>query len=57
MNLKRALLLCAIVFLSMIMLMIFNGGKLSSLNKKDPSSLQPPNQQFEDWRKQWEKQR
>ncbi len=59
MNLKRIFLFCAIVFVTIIGLLIMKSDKLSSpsINKKDPSILPPPSREFDEWRKEWEKQR
>ncbi len=56
-KLRRILLFCGIAFLAVVVFMIFKSGKLSAPDKKDPSSLPPPSREFEEWRKQWEKQR
>lgn len=57
MNVKQIFLLCALVFLGVISFMIFQSGKLGYPDKKDPSSLPFPSREFEEWRKNWEKQR
>jgi hypothetical protein len=58
MNVKRTLLFCAVVFFAIIGVLIWRSDKVQSPpDKRDPSSLPAPSKAFDDWRKQFEKQR
>jgi hypothetical protein len=53
---KRGLLFGAVTFFLVVCFMIVNSDKLSPVSK-DPAALAPPNAEFNEWRKLWEKQR
>lgn len=53
MNVKRVLLLCAVVFFTVIGFLIIKSNAITN-NKKDPSFLPPPSKQFETWKKIWD---
>jgi len=57
MNFKRLFLLCAVIFFLVIAFMIWRSDRLGPHDMRDPSTLPPPSRQFNEWRKQWEKQR
>lgn len=58
MNLKRGLLVFAVVFMLVIGVLIIKSDRFnpSPLDKKD-NILPVPSKEFDEWRKQWEKQR
>lgn len=59
----KTFIFSSVVFFSLVIFMLLISGKMSPDNalninvKKDPSSLPVPSQQFDEWQKQWEKQR
>jgi hypothetical protein len=50
---KMVFLFCVITFLAVMSIMILRSDKMT----QDPSALPSPSREFNEWRKDWEKQR